>query len=171
MHLLSCCSLLLWYCPHHMTIVVPFKEGTVPGSQPQGEFFREQEGLCTLQDQPRENADSCATSSLCVSTKSLHSVHPPTHSFVEFQLVYNIPMLISDSTAISSRHIHSIITRRCKHTSYPGTCCTLHCSLTLSHSSSPTTPSPTHHGTAAHTHTSTVLLTPVGKPVVTPVWC
>ena len=22
---------LLWYCPLHVTIVVPFKEGTVPG--------------------------------------------------------------------------------------------------------------------------------------------
>ena len=38
-----------------MTIVVPFKEGTVPGLQPQGEFLKEQEGLCTLQEQPREN--------------------------------------------------------------------------------------------------------------------
>ena len=38
-----------------MTIVVPFKEGTVPGSQPQGGFLREQEGFCTLQEQPRTN--------------------------------------------------------------------------------------------------------------------
>ena len=57
MHFLSCCWLLLWYCPHHTTIVVPFKEGTVPGLQPQGGFLREQEGLCTLQKQPRENTD------------------------------------------------------------------------------------------------------------------
>ena len=28
-----------------MTIVVPFKEGTVPGLQPQGGFLRELEGL------------------------------------------------------------------------------------------------------------------------------
>ena len=38
-----------------MTIVVPFKEGTVPGLQPQGGFLGEQEGLCTLQEQPRTN--------------------------------------------------------------------------------------------------------------------
>ena len=31
--------------PHHTTIVVPFKEGTVPGLQPQGGLLREQEGL------------------------------------------------------------------------------------------------------------------------------
>ena len=35
-------------CPHHMTIAIPFKEGTMPGLQPQG-------GLCTLQEQPRGN--------------------------------------------------------------------------------------------------------------------
>ena len=31
-----------------MTIVVPFKEGTVPDSQPQGGFLGEQERLCNL---------------------------------------------------------------------------------------------------------------------------
>ena len=35
-------------CPHHMTIAIPFKEGTMPGLQPQG-------GLCTLQEQSRGN--------------------------------------------------------------------------------------------------------------------
>ena len=33
-----------------MTMVVPFKEGTVPGLQPQGGFLREQEGTCTLKN-------------------------------------------------------------------------------------------------------------------------
>ena len=37
-------SWLLWYSPHHMTIVLPFKEATVPGLQPQGGLLREQEG-------------------------------------------------------------------------------------------------------------------------------
>ena len=40
-----------------MTIVVPFKEGTVPGLQPQGGFLRDQEGFCTLQKQPIENTE------------------------------------------------------------------------------------------------------------------
>ena len=40
-----------------MTIVVPFKEGTVPGSEPREGSLREQEGFCTLQKQPRGNTD------------------------------------------------------------------------------------------------------------------
>ena len=51
-----------------MTIVAPFKEGTVPGLQPQGGLVREQEGLCTLQNQPRENA-----------TQGAYSVPPTPH--------------------------------------------------------------------------------------------
>ena len=39
-------------------VLVSLKEGTVPGLQAQGGFLREQEGLCTLQKQPRENTTS-----------------------------------------------------------------------------------------------------------------
>ena len=49
-----------------MTIVGPFKEGTVPGLQPQGGFLREQEGLCTLQKQPRETTAAVAGHANCV---------------------------------------------------------------------------------------------------------
>ena len=80
MWLWSCCWLLLWYCPHHMTIVVPFKEGTVPGLQPQGRFLREQERLCTLQ---------------WTNTDTMHA-HTPIHNGLNDcrQIPYNQVLLV-----------------------------------------------------------------------------
>ena len=54
----------MWCCPVHLTLVVPFKEGTVPG-------LREQEGLCTLQKQTRENS-ACGVSHAQMWLRSVH---------------------------------------------------------------------------------------------------
>ena len=60
-------SWLLWYSPHHMTIVLPFKEATVPGLQPQGGLLREQEGLCMYPSRTasRENTSTHCTHIVC----------------------------------------------------------------------------------------------------------
>ena len=64
-----------------MTILVPFKEGTVPGLQPQGGSLSEQEGLYTLRKQPRENTDRMHTND-CVSRSAVRQGHHVMHLFL-----------------------------------------------------------------------------------------
>ena len=62
-----------------MTIVVLVKEGTVPGLHPQVRFLREQNGLCTVLKQPRENTDPMSRARHRVS-KLLTAPRSNTHT-------------------------------------------------------------------------------------------
>lgn len=129
----ACCQPLLWHFPHHMTIVIPFKEGAIHASGLKEDLHGARRAVCTL----RRNKGAISLAHIAIFTEKSFPIELH-HNTVRIREPVPIPHVCTYVHTYSTQtystythlvhhtvaHIHTTHHKNMHHTRTPFTPCT-----------------------------------------------